>query len=208
MTLEHGILGFLSHKPATGYDLKKQLDTTGARFWTAEHPQIYKALKTLESRGWIAVKEICPGKKRDKKVYELTPEGSRELICWLKQEDYSTYRMKNPIVMQCFFSGSLTLDDRILLLNRYYRSVKQQNRIFSDCLKKESREPVGGSAEDWTHRLSLHQIFRYSMMSSQTLLKWLRLSLKELQEERKTLRRTPSPLRNGKNGGTPQPSRT
>ena len=116
--------------------------------------------------------------------------------------------MKNPIVMQCFFSGSLTLDDRILLLNRYYRSVKQQNRIFSDCLKKESREPVGGSAEDWTHRLSLHQIFRYSMMSSQTLLKWLRLSLKELQEERKTLRRTPSPLRNGKNGGTPQPSRT
>lgn len=186
MSLEHGILGFLSIRPGTGYDLKKMLDSTGTRFWTAEHPQIYKALKALEKRHWITIKEITPGKKLEKKVYELTPEGGKELVRWLKNEDYSAFRIKNPIVMQCFFSSNLSLDDRLLLVDRYYREAKRMDRIFSDSYEKKSRELGSASPEERRNLSPLHKLFRYNMMSNQTFLKWLGSCRKELQEERRT----------------------
>ena len=49
MSLNNGILGFLSMKPLSGYDIKKLFNMSAAFFWPADQAQIYRTLKSLES---------------------------------------------------------------------------------------------------------------------------------------------------------------
>lgn len=189
MSLEHGILGYLSIKPSTGYELKKMIDTTASHFWAAEHPQIYKALKTLETRGLVTIKEVSPGRKLEKKVYELTPAGKKELVRWLENEDYSDYIAKSPVVMQCFFSGNLPLEDQILLVERYYQAAKRMDKILLNFFQEKTDELYNAPPDEMKKLLPAHKTYRYSVMRNQAYLKWLEICLKELNEERKTIRR-------------------
>jgi DNA-binding PadR family transcriptional regulator len=49
MSLEHGILGYLSMKPLAGYDIKKLFNMSAAFFWPADQAQIYRTLKKLKT---------------------------------------------------------------------------------------------------------------------------------------------------------------
>ncbi|MGD0004493.1 MAG: PadR family transcriptional regulator, partial [Anaerolineaceae bacterium] len=40
MSLDYAILGFLSYKPFSGYDLKKVFDNSVRHFWYADQSQI------------------------------------------------------------------------------------------------------------------------------------------------------------------------
>ncbi len=46
-TLKYAILGLLNRKSMTGYELKKEFETTLFEFWNAKHSQIYPELKDL-----------------------------------------------------------------------------------------------------------------------------------------------------------------
>ena len=44
MSLEYAILGFLSYKPFSGYEMKKAFDNSVRHFWYADQSQIYRTL--------------------------------------------------------------------------------------------------------------------------------------------------------------------
>ncbi len=44
-TLKYAILGLVSQKPMTGYDIYKEFDGPIGNFWSAKHSQIYPELK-------------------------------------------------------------------------------------------------------------------------------------------------------------------
>ncbi len=53
MSLKHAILGFLSFKPLSGYDLKKAFDKSVHHFWPANQSQIYRTLSQMTDEGLI-----------------------------------------------------------------------------------------------------------------------------------------------------------
>jgi DNA-binding PadR family transcriptional regulator len=58
MSLKHAILGFLSIRPLSGYDLKKAIDGTVGHFWTADQAQIYRMLASLVGEELVEVTHI------------------------------------------------------------------------------------------------------------------------------------------------------
>jgi PadR family transcriptional regulator AphA len=73
-------LAVLAHGPASGYEIKKELeDGAYAHFFRASFGSIYPALARLASEGFISGREQEQAKRPDKKVYRLTPAGKREL---------------------------------------------------------------------------------------------------------------------------------
>ncbi len=61
MSLMHAILGFLSYKPRTGYDLKTAcFDESVAHFWPADQAQIYRTLDKLTEQGLVAFQPVPP----------------------------------------------------------------------------------------------------------------------------------------------------
>ncbi|MGE5576976.1 MAG: PadR family transcriptional regulator, partial [Syntrophothermus sp.] len=63
MSLPYAILGFLSYRPMTGYDLGNFFKQSVAHFWHAELSQIYRELGKLEEKGLVK-SEIQPQESR------------------------------------------------------------------------------------------------------------------------------------------------
>jgi DNA-binding PadR family transcriptional regulator len=83
MALEHAILVSLRERPASGLELARRFDRSIGFFWSATHQQIYRVLGRMEADGWVTSAAVEQQGRPDKKVYEVTPEGSKELAAWL-----------------------------------------------------------------------------------------------------------------------------
>lgn len=106
MSLRHAILGFLSLRAMSGYDLKRAFDTSVRHFWTADQAAIYRALADLEASGLVAHERIAQAARPDRKEFALTPVGRRELDRWLA-EPMPTAPRREPLLVKLFFAGQL-----------------------------------------------------------------------------------------------------
>lgn len=82
--LGHALLGLLSRKPATGYDLAKVLEQHVGHFWTARHSQIYPELGRLEEAGLVRHTVIAGAGPRPTKRYSATAAGKAAVRDWLR----------------------------------------------------------------------------------------------------------------------------
>lgn len=79
---DFAILGMLTLKPMSGYEIRQLMSQSIAHFWSESYGQLYPSLKKLETGGLVN-KRTEPGQKRDKHVYTVTPEGRERLQEWL-----------------------------------------------------------------------------------------------------------------------------
>lgn len=79
-------LGVVSRRPASGYQIRKEFDEGGFRyFFDAGFGSIYPALKQLHASGLIEASEADEGDRPDKKLYTITPAGRQALLQALMQ---------------------------------------------------------------------------------------------------------------------------
>ena len=78
-TLQYAILGLLSRKDMTGYDMSKEFETTLSGFWNAKHSQIYPELKTLTEQNLIEYHLEISGTVLEKKTLLPLPAGNNLL---------------------------------------------------------------------------------------------------------------------------------
>jgi PadR family transcriptional regulator, regulatory protein AphA len=106
MSLPHAILGFLSWKTRTGYELKTQaFDGSVAYFWPADQAQIYRTLDKLTEQGWLESTLEVQTERPNRKVYAITTAGRAELRRWLlTEQDLPMHR--EPVLIQLFFAGA------------------------------------------------------------------------------------------------------
>ncbi len=84
-SLEYKLLGLLSRKPMSGYDLTSLLKQRFVPFGQISHTQIYPALVGLEQKGLVRYYIVDQQAVRpNKKVYELTEEGREALRQWVE----------------------------------------------------------------------------------------------------------------------------
>jgi PadR family transcriptional regulator, regulatory protein AphA len=116
VSLTHAILGILSYRSMTGYDLKTHsFDTTVAHFWPADQAQIYRTLDKMAEQGWVESQIEFQEDRPNRKVYTITDTGREELQRWLlTNQPLSPYR--EPFLIQLFFSNLLTNGQIIALL--------------------------------------------------------------------------------------------
>jgi PadR family transcriptional regulator, regulatory protein AphA len=73
-------LGMLTDGPASGYDLKKNFESTFGHFFAAGYGSIYPALSSLSKQGFVSCEQIAQDGKPDRKVYQITEEGRKFLL--------------------------------------------------------------------------------------------------------------------------------
>jgi len=74
-TLSLAIMGLISQKPQTGYDIRKTFATTPMGHFSSSPGAIYPALKRLEKDGWIRGRVDGERALRPRKVYDMTEPG-------------------------------------------------------------------------------------------------------------------------------------
>ena len=119
VSLEYSLLGFLSERARSGYDLKTRCFDDAARaFWTADQAQIYRTLERLKDSKLVTSTRKRQTGKPDRKVYAITLAGRDALASWTSVPA-PLPAPREPFLLQLFFSAGM--DDaelRALLAGR------------------------------------------------------------------------------------------
>lgn len=125
MSLPHIILGMLRKKPKSGYDLKKELETTIHYFWEADISRIYRSLNDMQGKGWVEFETVIQEDSPNKKVYSLTKIGRTELQKWLA-EPGKTSGTNKPFLAQLHFSDAIPIEDQLQVMEARLASLKEE----------------------------------------------------------------------------------
>jgi PadR family transcriptional regulator PadR len=78
--LEALVLAVLNERDLHGYEISKQIKLRSGEVLKYGEGQLYPALHKLESELFIVAKWVPQEGKPDRKVYAITPEGTKELV--------------------------------------------------------------------------------------------------------------------------------
>lgn len=109
------VLGILSEKPATGYEIKERFSTIFANFYNASFGSIYPILHKLTKENKVTFETIEQEGKPDKKVYSITEEGQRAFHKYLSQP-VENEKIKWDFMVRLFYSENLTETERVSLI--------------------------------------------------------------------------------------------
>jgi PadR family transcriptional regulator, regulatory protein AphA len=134
------ILGMVSKKPRSGYEIKAAVDETTRFFWAASYGQIYPELKRLSETGLLSGVDSPTGGRR-RTVYEITADGEAELRAWLRRPP-RTYEMREEGLLKLFFAGVLPREEAVEIL----REMKEYRlRVNAELT---AMEPKAAQSDD------------------------------------------------------------
>src|SRR5438477_5551708 len=101
------ILGMLSLRPMSGYDIKQVADASVRHFWAISYGQIYPELKNLVDAGLVSSEDTSVGDRR-RTVYSLTKSGSEALGAWAAMTHAVPVEIRDEMLLRLFFADQLT----------------------------------------------------------------------------------------------------
>jgi PadR family transcriptional regulator AphA len=104
--IEVALLGLLSIRPMTGYEIRRSYARGLAPWWETPRTQIYPKLRELRRRGLVRDELVVQDGKPNKRVYTIEPAGSAALVSWLRR-DIGWPVMKHQMMMRLFFGNLL-----------------------------------------------------------------------------------------------------
>lgn len=106
-TIHYTILGLLSEKPMTGYDIKKKMQDSLYIYWSGNNNQIYKALLQLRSYDYVKSETLHQDGTPSKKICYITEKGSAALHEWICSTQPGAPEFRKPFIIQMAYAGKL-----------------------------------------------------------------------------------------------------
>ena len=124
-------LGMLTDGEASGYDLKKEFESSFAHFFAAGYGSIYPALNSLARDGLVECRHVPQEGKPDRKVYRITDLGREHLLAALADPSPS-HKVRSEFLATMCFAHLMTkgqvetvLDNRVKDAERYLEMFKE-----------------------------------------------------------------------------------
>jgi len=175
MSINHAILGILSFKPLTGYDLKKIIQDSPFMYWSGNNNQIYKSLLELHDEGFVTSEVQHQESSPSKKIYTITKEGLAELKEWILASPEPP-EFKKTFLIQLAWADLLSTEEINTLLSDYENQVKMQILLLKESARREGFAPDRSSREK-----KLWNLIHDNLISSyENELVWVQKARREL----------------------------
>ena len=190
MALEHALLVALSERPASGLELTRRFEKSLGFFWHATHQQIYRVLARMETDGWVSMTTVATHGRPDRKVYAVTPAGSRVLAGWLAAPTpMEPLRSELAVKMRGAAAG-----DRSAVLDVVRANLADHHtRLghYEQLAKRDYPEPEALTDRDLDHYL----VLRGGIRLEQFWIDWLTDYLDAHEVSRRAPGRPPQPTK-------------
>jgi PadR family transcriptional regulator AphA len=124
-------LGMLTDGTASGYDLKKQFESSFAHFFAAGYGSIYPALSSLADKGLVTCEQIPQEGKPDRKVYEITDDGMAFLLKALENPT-PCHKVRSEFLATLCFSHLMPSEHVQTVLNSRIEECEYFAKMISD----------------------------------------------------------------------------
>lgn len=136
------ILGLLSERAATGYELKQILDQELAGLWRADQSHIYRALATLVRDGHATRNTVVQTDRPNQHPHAITESGRLELQKWLHDAPGDIPPIRDPLILRVWFIGR---EDPELARRRLATRRTQLRTLEAELTGEASQEWARGT---------------------------------------------------------------
>ncbi|MGD9539139.1 MAG: PadR family transcriptional regulator [Alphaproteobacteria bacterium] len=180
------VLGFLTWKPMSGYEIKKAIEGSIANFWSESYGQIYPILQQLAHDGLATRETTRTGGGRPQHIYAITPEGRAELARWLA-EPAAPEPSRNELLLKLFFANQIDVESAIAHLTAFEAENRATIAKYEEIARDIARKHDGiADAPYWLMTL------RFGLAVHRAMLGWAAETLGELEDMRARRAAAPS----------------
>lgn len=169
-TLGHALLGLLSAREMTGYELTAVFDESLANVWSARHSQIYPELAKLQAAGLIRRTESGA---RGSKRYAATEAGTQAVRRWLA-ETAPPESLRSERFLRVFFLWLLEPAAARAYLDE--EATRHRERL-ARYLETAAQMPAGSPSYRWS-RIALEAGIRFD----RAMAEWAEWAAEQLRE--------------------------
>ncbi len=138
MSHRYLILGLLTERPMTGYDIKKHVKAALSVVTNASYGTLYPTLHKLLEEGAVEVDEKPQKGRPAKKVYQITPKGYRELEGWLQQPPAAD-QVRREFLLKLYLGKNLPREALLELVTTRREDVELLQGILHKELAQASQ---------------------------------------------------------------------
>lgn len=172
----NALLGLLSMRPMSGYDIRQTIGRSIGYFWSESYGQIYPGLKRLAAAGLAEKKTERQKGRPDRTVYSLTAAGRRQLREWLKQPPTPTVP-RNELLLKLFFGVESKIDTSREHVLDFLKSQQEALKTYAALARKVKHD----SAND--PKLPFYLIaISHGRFRCEAMVKWCKDTLKRLDD--------------------------
>lgn len=102
---QFAVLAMLTLRPMTGYDLRRDIESSIGHFWQESFGQLYPTLANLEAEG-LASSKVDDAGDRARQVYSITKKGRAKLRAWLSKTP-ARHVERNELLLKLFFASEV-----------------------------------------------------------------------------------------------------
>ena len=155
------MLGLLALRgEASGYDLKKAVDSSVGYFWKPAKTQIYAVLPRLVAAGLATRQAVAQSDRPDKSVYTPTVAGRETLRAWLEAPAPGE---SDTFLLRVYLGGLASPE----ALQRRIRARRQE----AETLKAELQAiDAAAAGKQGGYHASLTR--RYGLASAEAVIRW------------------------------------
>ena len=173
-TTSYAVLGLLSVRSWTAYELTKQMSRSLSHIWPRAVSAIYKEPKLLVAHG-LATASVEDNGERRRTRYSITPEGRRALEAWLTRPS-APPQLESEGLLRLHFAEQGTKEDLLRIL----RELREQ----ADELKARRVSQLEGYLQDggpFPERMHIHALIGPLLIEHATLFSdWARRAEEEV----------------------------
>ncbi len=175
MSIQHAILGLLSWKPHSGYDLKKVFEESAFMHWSGNNNQIYRPLLQLEQEGLATCEVLQPEAGPAKKRYHITDAGRAALSEWVRSAPEPMEIRKTFLIQLCWTDGLTdaevdhmlkVYEEEVLTQIAMQREKNRRGHAAPNRSRRESRiwEAIHENIlSTWQHELAWIRELRWTL---------------------------------------------
>jgi DNA-binding PadR family transcriptional regulator len=174
MSLKHGLLGFLSYGPKTGYDLSKM-------FFEPLRPslsQIYRKLNLMAEEGLVECERIDQAKLPNKNVFTITDKGMDELKRWLKEPPEFVVP-RETLLTKLWYGSRVSRKDMVNDIKKYAKDLRVRVERYKAMVKPAIESDLWGSAAP-LDRLYWTLVVERTIAQYEALLEWTESAIKTI----------------------------
>ena len=178
MTIQYAILGLLSWKSFSGYELKKLFSNSSLFYWSGNNNQIYVTLLNLNKEKLVTQKIQQQENLPAKKIYSITKKGLTELKKWTLANP-ELPEIRNAFLIQLAGAHFLSHEELLDLISRYEEELYLALLMEREKAKRDTDHP----------NRTKRETFLWSMINKnfesfyENEIKWLTLVKKGLPHE-------------------------
>lgn len=140
MSIKYAILGLLSWRSLSGYDIKKMFSESTAMYWSGNNNQIYRTLVNLHQLELVQQEVLEQDHLPNRKIYSITAQGKKELRDWVISNP-ETPQLRNSFLIQLAWADQLSDSELTQLLDAYQEELENQQLIVKTQAERKLLAP-------------------------------------------------------------------